>query len=257
MTSLKVDGTQQAGDIVYNASDQTTSINIGTAGANQVNENYTFDPQTGLLTNQKVQRGGQTLLDLSYDYQRYNSVGTLNGKTGHLSKIINNLDNNKNREYEFDALGRLTTAKGGNGGNLWQQQYSYDRYGNRESVTASGVAADNTQIPRDGFANLSYNTTSNRITTAGFEYDVAGNQTRAQAKDGTWLRMEYDSANRLSVVKRDDGTPLQTFQYSPSNGRLMNYDYISNEFILYANTGGTTLAEYREFASTVPMWTKS
>jgi len=48
---------QQAGDIVYNASDQTTSVNIGTPDANQVNEQYTFDQQTGLLTNQKVIRG--------------------------------------------------------------------------------------------------------------------------------------------------------------------------------------------------------
>lgn len=257
LSTLKYDGSQQAGDAVFNAAGQTTSINIGTPGANQVNENYTFDQQTGLLTNQKVQRGQQTLLDLSYDYQRGTSVGNQSGKTGHLSKIVNNLDNNKNREYEYDALGRLTKAKGG-ANNLWQQQYSYDRFGNRESVTASGVAADNTAIPRDGFPNLSYNITSNRITTAGFEYDVAGNQTRALSEDGqTWLRYEYDYANRLEMIKKDDGTPLQAYQFSPSGSRLMNYDYISNEFILYANEGGTTLAEYREYTGNVPTWTKS
>jgi hypothetical protein len=89
-----------------------------------------------LLINQKVQKSGQTLLDLSYDYNRNNSIGTLNGKTGHLTKIIDNLNNNKNREYEFDALGRLTKAKGGVGGNLWTQNYSYDRFGNRTNVTA-------------------------------------------------------------------------------------------------------------------------
>ncbi len=256
LTSLKVDGTQQAGDIVYNASDQTTSINIGVAGANQVNENYTFDSQTGLLTNQKVQRGGQTLLDLSYDYQRNNSVGTLNGKTGHLSKIINNLDGNKNREYEYDALGRLTKAKGGTN-NLWTQNYSYDRYGNRTNVTASGVAADNTTIPRDGIANLTYDTTSNRITPQGFEYDVAGNQTRAQAEDGTWLKFEYDSANRLAVVRQDDGTPLQSFQYGASNARLIAYDLITYLATIYVSNSGTTLSEYTEFGVNVPTWTKS
>jgi len=35
-----------------------------------VTEQYTFDPQTGLLTNQKSTKGLQTLLDLSYEYDR-------------------------------------------------------------------------------------------------------------------------------------------------------------------------------------------
>ena len=34
-------------------------------------------------------------------------------------------------------------------------------------------------IPRDGLALVSYDVTSNRITTAGFAYDKAGNQVRA------------------------------------------------------------------------------
>ncbi|MGI8639948.1 MAG: RHS repeat-associated core domain-containing protein [Pyrinomonadaceae bacterium] len=204
-----------------------------------------------------MQRGQQTLLDLSYDYNRNNSVGTLNGKTGHLSKIINNLNANKNREYGYDALGRLTTAKGGTN-NLWTQNYSYDRYGNRTSVTASGVAADNTTIPRDGIANLAYDTTGNRITTAGFEYDVAGNQTRALAEDGvSWLKFEYDSANRLVVVRRDDGTAIQSFQYGATNARLIAYNLITYLATIYVSNGGTTLAEYTEFGANVPTWTKS
>lgn len=256
LSSLKVDNQQQAGDIVYNAADQTTSVNIGNTGERVVNETYTFDPQTGLLTGQKIKRGKQTLLDLSYDYARNDSVGTLNGKTGHLTKILNNLDHNKDRSYEYDALSRLTKASGG-ATNIWQQQYSYDRYGNRQSVTASGVAADNTTIPRDGFAALAYNTANNRITTSGFEYDTAGNQTRALAEDGTWMRLEYDTANRVSIIKKDDGTYLQGFQYSPSGGRLMSYDYVANEFVLYANNGGMAVAEYREYTSTVLSWVKS
>ncbi len=34
----------------------------------------------------------------------------------------------KNREYQFDALGRLTTAKG-KASNQWTQTYVYDRFG--------------------------------------------------------------------------------------------------------------------------------
>ncbi len=258
LTSLKVDNTEVAGNIVYNAADQTTSIKIGAAGTNQVTENYTFDSQTGLLTNQKVQKSGQTLLDLSYDYNRNNAVGNLNGKTGHLTKIINNLDNNKNREYEFDALGRLTKAKGGSTGNLWQQNYSYDRYGNRTNVTASGVAANNTPIPLDGIPNLTYDSTNNRITSSGFSYDSAGNQTLGFDQDGNQIKFEYDAANRLRVIKKQtDGTMLQAFQYGSTNARLMDLDYQYGYLKIFASNGGTTLSEYTEFTGAVPTWTKS
>jgi hypothetical protein len=54
LASLSFNGQQQASGFVYNASSQTTSLNVGVAGANQVNEQFTFDPQTGLLTNQRA-----------------------------------------------------------------------------------------------------------------------------------------------------------------------------------------------------------
>jgi hypothetical protein len=96
LTTLKVNGQQQAGDIVYNSSDQTESIKIGASGTNQVTETYQYDPLSGLLTNQKATKAGQDLLNLSYDYARKNSVGNANGKTGHLTKITDNLNNAKN-----------------------------------------------------------------------------------------------------------------------------------------------------------------
>lgn len=262
LISLKVNGTEQAGNIVYNAADQTTQIKIGAAGANQVTEDYTFDPQTGLLTNQKAQKGTTTLLDLSYEYDRKGSVGTKNGKTGHLSKIVNNLDTNKNRDYEYDALGRLTKAKGGTN-NLWTQSYSYDRYGNRETVTATGVAADNSAMIRDGLTNVSYEAQTNRITTSigskQFKYDAAGNQTQALSEDGTtWLNFEYDAANRLKAVKREsDGAYLQTYTYSATNARVFSYEHQTNYLTIYATNGNTTLSEYTENVSAVPTWTKS
>jgi RHS repeat-associated protein len=257
LTTLKVNGQQQAGDIVYNSSDQTESIKIGTAGTNQVTEEYTYDSMNGLLTNQKAIRNGTTLLDLDYNYARNNSIGNANGKTGHLTKITDNLNTAKNKEYEYDALGRLTKAKGGTN-NLWTQSYSYDRYGNRETVTTSGNGINNLPMQKDG---ISYSTDkqTNRITTAGYEYDVAGNQTRALAEDGvTWLKYEYDGANRLQVIKKDDGStngiPWQAFQFGSSNQRLMDYDYISGQFKIFGNGGAV---EYTEFSSQVMSWTKS
>jgi RHS repeat-associated protein len=253
LSSLKVDGQQQAGDIVYNSSDQTESIKIGLPGTNQVTESYTYDAQSGLLTNQKAIRNGTTLLDLSYDYARNNSVGNQNGKTGHLTKIIDNLNNSKNKEYEYDALGRLTKAKGGN--NLWTQNYTYDRYGNRTNVTASGNGIDNAPMQTDGIPNLSYETASNRITTSGYEYDVAGNMTTGQDQSGVWLKYEYDAANRLQVIKKaSDNSYVQAYQFGSTNARLMDMDYGYGYLKIFGNNGAV---EYTEFAGAVPTWTKS
>ncbi len=258
LTQMTYGGAVQASDMVLNASGQATQIKIGEAGTNQVTEEYTFDPQTGLLTNQTAKKNGTTtLLNLSYEYTRLGSVGNLNGKTGHLTKIIDHSNNAKNREYEFDAIGRLTKAKGGPTGNLWYQQYSYDRYGNRTNIVKDGVAADGSPIPMDGIPNLAYDNTSNRITTTGFVYDVAGNQIKAPNTLGESLLFEYDAANRIQIVKKEsDGSSVQGFNYGSTNARLFSNDYTSGMKI-YASVRGTTLAEYTEFNHTVPTWTKS
>lgn len=261
LVTMTIGGQLAASDIAYNAADQTTQMKIGTAGANQVTEDYTFDAQTGLLVNQRaIKNGVTTFLDLSYVYDRGTNAGSLNGKTGHLTKTINNLDTNKNRKYEFDALGRLTGAKGGTTFKLWDQEYSYDRYGNRTNVLASGVAADTSPIPIDGIPNLSYDNATNRITTSGFHYDVNGNQIRALAEDGVnWLTYEYDSANRLRRVRKDDvaQTLLQEFEYASDNARLLSHDAQANLYSIYASANGTVLAEYTEFVANTPSWVKS
>lgn len=124
LSSLTFDGQTQASNIVYNAASQATSLTVGT-GTNQVSENYGFNAQTGLLETQTLTRNGSTLLNLSYDY-----TGANGKRTGQLTKITNNLDNTKNRTFEYDPLGRLIRATGGQTV-TWAQRYDYDRYGNR------------------------------------------------------------------------------------------------------------------------------
>lgn len=128
VSSLTVGGQAHASNIVYNATSQTTSLKVGIVGTNQITESYSYDDLTGLVQSQTVTRNGSTLMNLSYEYTNSNGK-----RSGQLTKLLNNLDHSKDRGYEYDAVGRLKRATGGQNVN-WVQRYAYDRYGNRTHV---------------------------------------------------------------------------------------------------------------------------
>jgi RHS repeat-associated protein len=145
LSALKVNGVDYGSQITYNASNQITSLLVGSAGANQVQETYDYSPQTGLLSSQRIVRNGAALLDLSYDYW---AAGARSGRTGQIKKITNNLAASKSRAFDYDALGRLVKATNNS---TWSERYTYDRYGNRTTVSsAAGIAAAPSAKPETG-----------------------------------------------------------------------------------------------------------
>jgi RHS repeat-associated protein len=267
LTELKVDSATQLSDISYNTFNQVTSLKTGAATSHPRVESYAYDSQTGLLTGQTVKNTAatETYLDLSYGYSRGNSKGTLSGKTGQMTHIIDNLDRNRDRKYEFDGIGRLLKAKGGLAAGAtsvtanWTQEYGYDRYGNKTGVTASGVDQNNTTVPSDGLASLSFDSTNtnNRMTTSsGWIYDLSGNVIRGQNASGVWQRFEYDAAGRLKRVLDDSSNEIEVYTYGATRARLIKTT--PTQRIYYAWGGSAVIAEYTEpIASSTPAYDKS
>lgn len=107
---------------------------------------------------------------------------------------------------------------------------------------------------------ISLGQATNRVTTSGYQYDVNGNMIRSLAEDGsTWVKYEYDAANRLNIVRKDDAnqTQLERFQYDSTNARVQSHDFAQDRYKSHLNAGGTAIAEFTEFTVGVPKWTKS
>ena len=90
-------------------------------------------------------------------------------------------------------------------------------------ICPSGSGAS-TIMPTDGLSTLAFDSATNRITTAGYLYDAAGNQTRIVKTDGSVQRFQYDAANRMVKVADDYGNIIQTVTYGDDNERLVVQD---------------------------------
>jgi RHS repeat-associated protein len=279
IAGLKVGTIDYASQITYNAASQVTSMLIG-SGPNQLTETYTYDDRSALLTRQSVTRGGTTLMDYSYGYKGFycdtpGSVCFLTAAgasyTGQLTLVTNNgpIGEWKRQTFKYDELGRLKTAQQyswiqhvtkGNPIEIsweqrtyWLQNYSYDRYGNRMTVTASNSTGS--PVAQDGSASLTFDTASNRITSSGFAYDPAGNQ----LQNNTSHSFVYDAAGRLVKVKSGTAT-VATYTYGSSNRRLITQtgSEASPDKTYYVWLGNSVITEYVEQTSaSMPKWSKN
>ena len=108
-------------------------------------------------------------------------------------------------DYTYDALNRIssfTEAQMNSGGqwtlNVASQNFSYDRYGNRQITRASGGVNN---------YNPTYDTTNNNNRIVGLGYDAAGNITSDPLTGGT---MTYDAENRLLTATSGGGGSYTT-----------------------------------------------
>ena len=246
IAGLQVDGTDYASQFTYNPANQATSVTVGPTGSQQTVETFAYDPATNLLASQQVKQGNTVLLDLAYSYL----------PNGRLYELIEG-GGQRQFTYLYDALDRLwkMTKAAGADGPEWGEEYTFDEFGNRIAVKASGKL-NGAPAPPDGLPALTYDPATNHITTAGFSYDPAGNRTRSQRADGSWLRYKYDQAGRLCEVTDDNGRALESYGYNSASKRLVTRHGTENTYYFW--DGGQVITEHTQLLPTVnPAWSRS
>ncbi|MCA1706985.1 MAG: RHS repeat-associated core domain-containing protein, partial [Actinobacteria bacterium] len=249
---MTVDSFEEA-TVFYAPGGLPTQVTVG--GRAHVTEQNEFDPANGLLVSQRIENvWDQKLLSLKYDYRRPGTPAI----TGQLVRVTDHLDVRRSVSYLYDGLAQLWEARGGSADTpLWTQHYTYDRFGNRTNVVASGTAPDGSAVPFDGPLTLiTYDFRTNRIDLPGYAYDETGNLTRARCADGTWRRYQYDFAGRLVTVRDDTGAPLETHTYGPGRQRLRSHEAQSGAETSYIWHGDRVIAEY-DTSGPGPQWSRS
>jgi RHS repeat-associated protein len=146
------------------------------------------------------------------------------------------VDNGRTANYTYDAWSRLKTAAtvGSTAYPAWGLSWSYDRYGNRkqQTVTAGSNMPSNSVTPSP---------TTNRITDAGYAYDLAGNMTN----DGS-NTLTYDAENR--VTNSANGGSAGAYAFDGNSLRVQKT--VSGATTVYVFSGSKVIAEYASGAPT-------
>jgi RHS repeat-associated protein len=203
MSWMTLDDAELVSEVAWDAGGRVSSMKVGAAGPNQVTETYAHEPPHLGVTGQTVTRQGDTLLDLTY-HPKPATFGSATELTRPVESITGSvLAVDESRGYDYDALGRLKTATGETGASTWAQEYHYDTWGNRTTVTAKGHTGSGDPAPPDGTPSVAYSGTNNRVDGSGYEFDAAGNLARGPAADGAMLQYIYDAAGRLVYVHNE------------------------------------------------------
>ncbi|HEY3132430.1 MAG TPA: RHS repeat-associated core domain-containing protein, partial [Acidobacteriota bacterium] len=213
------------GSVTRNAAGQFTQLNYGNGVVNT--RSYNSDLELSTL---RVSYGATDYLNLTYNY----NAGSANN--GRITSISNNLDSTATISYSYDALNRLQTAV--TTGTQWGLSWTYDRYGNRLSQTATkGSPPSN---------SLSIDSNTNRVST--WTYDAAGNV----SNDGR-NTYAYDAENRVISINAG----ATAYSYDAFGGRVQKTTgstIVRYYFGLAENTNGTWTRILVATASGVIEW---
>ncbi|HEV3037800.1 MAG TPA: RHS repeat-associated core domain-containing protein [Candidatus Angelobacter sp.] len=176
------------------------------------------------------------LLQIKYDY------GTTNNNGNPLRQVITAPGMTVTQLYKYDAFNRLNGAQESNGdvstwqpSAIWEQDLTYDRYGNRTGVSVTPGLP--TFVPV-----ASVDSTTNRfVTGSGFNYDLAGNLIQESIDANTQNSYTYDAESRL-IESTQNGVSSASFRYDGDGRRVEKI--VSGQTTVYVYDSNALVAEY-------------
>jgi RHS repeat-associated protein len=217
--SIAFAGISYVATSTYNAAEQATQFTLGP----DIQMNTQYSPQSLYPTALTYTRSGSTLFGLTYGYLHPNG-----GTNGAITSIGDTVQPGRSVNYGYDLLGRLTSAETAGSASFpkWRLAWTYDQFGNRLSQSA--------EIGTAPSKSISVSPTTNRITSSGYGYDLAGNLTAVPG-----ATMLVDAENR---VTRHSGTQVTDYTYDGSGLRVKKAGPTASTVYVYS--GSKLIAEY-------------
>jgi len=183
----------------YTALGQPGRVVYPNPGGNRVETIYAYYPETRRLESVITRRDG-----LPNDYQNlyyeYDGVGNILIQVDAVNNVLHT--------YGYDALNRLTWAKG-NDGSVYDEAYSYDRIGNIKSKTNVGTEYVYTYNNKPHAVRQILDGQTVRFN---FSYDNNGNMVvKEDVQAGVTWTMEYNYDNMPTLIEKGGTSVLFTY----------------------------------------------
>jgi len=138
-------------------------------------------------------------------------------ETGQLTSVTDNASTGRGASFGYSDSGRLTTASGPWGGDV----YAYDAAGNRtdKARTVGGTTSHETPILASVSNQVSQVQDGGGGTLRSLTYRTGGDLAQAAFTGGPTYLYQYNARKRLSVVKKD-GTDAAWYGYDYAGHRV-------------------------------------
>jgi RHS repeat-associated protein len=152
------------------------------------------------------------------------------------------------QNYVYDELNRLKSAQEKSGSTeIWNQTFSYDRFGNRQFGAGTTLPQINSQ--NEASTNPTISSVDNRISTAGYRYDLAGNlECDPLHPCGSTAPFpayyEYDAENRMTTARGSSSSSDATYFYDGNGRRVKKAGSGIGTTVFVYDVTGQLLAEY-------------